>query len=195
MGIVNNNLGCTYTLQARQLAAKVAVEPNRVQAGNIMEAADEKFADAATCFQLAIDDAEMLCSEESQRVEALSPPPVKGLECVYSQYFGRSELGGAGYYCCCAYILAACTSFTLLASAIIHIYPSHVSHPKVVVLLSWWCWLLLLLYIAAVTSITLLASAIIYIRRSHVSHPNIIVTLVAKNVTVPVKLVFPQNST
>lgn len=67
VGIVNNNLGNTYTLQARQLAAQAAVEPNRVQAGNIMEAADEKFADAVTCFQLAIDDAEMLCSEENQR--------------------------------------------------------------------------------------------------------------------------------
>lgn len=72
MGIVNNNLGNTYTLQARQLTAQAAVEPNRVQAGNIMEVADEKFADAVTCFQLAIDDAEMLCSEENQRGGSVS---------------------------------------------------------------------------------------------------------------------------
>lgn len=91
MGIVNNNLGSVYTLQARELAARAATEPNRLKAGDLMTEADGKFSDAVTCFSLAIDDAEMLCSGVSQLGDAYNNATSSPLPHTSG---GRSTNGG-----------------------------------------------------------------------------------------------------
>lgn len=69
VSIVNNNLGNVYTLQARQLVAKAAEEPEKAEAAQLMARADGKFDDAATSYGLAIDDARMLCEAQNQLQE------------------------------------------------------------------------------------------------------------------------------
>lgn len=76
VSIVHNNLGNVFTLQARELAAQAAAEASQAgQEGNnssrekaekLIAQADKKFDDAAKNFRLAIEDAEMLCSEKKQ---------------------------------------------------------------------------------------------------------------------------------
>eukprot|EP00903_Cladosiphon_okamuranus_P013851 g12888.t1 len=69
VSIVNDNLGNVYTLQARQLVAKAAGEPDKADAARLMERAEWKFEDAATSYGLAIDDARILCGGQNQLQE------------------------------------------------------------------------------------------------------------------------------
>ncbi|CAM9561723.1 unnamed protein product [Ectocarpus sp. 12 AP-2014] len=73
VSIVNNNLGNMYALQARQLVAKARDEVNPAQTKALMEAAQDSFADAVTNYELAINDAEMLCAATNQQPNHASP--------------------------------------------------------------------------------------------------------------------------
>ena len=81
LGIVNNNLGNVYTLQARLLAAQAAAQKNAPAAAELVKQANDKFSDAVVSFELAIDDAAMLCAGYNQGEEEMdgsSPLPGKG---------------------------------------------------------------------------------------------------------------------
>lgn len=67
VGIVNNNLGNVFTLQARELSAQAASADSKAKANNAMERANEAYLDAETNYRLAIDDARMLCAAINQR--------------------------------------------------------------------------------------------------------------------------------
>lgn len=85
VAIVHNNLGNVYTLQARKLSEEAAVEKNPVKAGKLLEKADDKFNDAASSYQQAVDHAEMLYAGKKQE-EDVSSPPGKGVaECKQSR--------------------------------------------------------------------------------------------------------------
>ncbi|CAM9102277.1 unnamed protein product [Ectocarpus fasciculatus] len=66
VGIVHNNLGSAYTLQARELAAQAAAETDKAEADRLMEKADDKFYDARTNYEMAIEDAKSLCAGQNQ---------------------------------------------------------------------------------------------------------------------------------
>ncbi|CAM9867934.1 unnamed protein product [Ectocarpus sp. 4 AP-2014] len=66
VGIVHNNLGSVYTLQAREFAKQAAAETDKAKADLLMEKADEKFYDAVTNYRVAIDDAVLLCAGQDQ---------------------------------------------------------------------------------------------------------------------------------
>lgn len=88
VSIVNNNLGNVHTLQAGELAARSRAERNPARAKELLDDAKLLYADAETNYQLAIDDAEMLCAAAIQR-NGVSPPPVQ--ESKFAEY-------GAGNY-------------------------------------------------------------------------------------------------
>ncbi|CAM9376272.1 unnamed protein product, partial [Ectocarpus sp. 8 AP-2014] len=73
VGIVRNNLGNLYALQAGQFVAKARDAENPPQAKALMEAAQGSFADAITNYELAINDAEMLCAATNQQPNDASP--------------------------------------------------------------------------------------------------------------------------
>lgn len=80
VAIVNNNLGNTYTLQARALSEKAAETQNNNDKQNIIRQANDKYEDAITTYRLAIEDAEMLVSLTIQQkphleFQHVSPPP------------------------------------------------------------------------------------------------------------------------
>lgn len=80
MGIVSNNLGNVYTLQAGELATKADgahKAKNDVRATQLAGEANSLFADAVTSYEKAIDDAELLCSVSQQQGDGLSPLPPK----------------------------------------------------------------------------------------------------------------------
>ncbi|CAN0020957.1 unnamed protein product [Scytosiphon promiscuus] len=74
VSIVHNNLGSAYTLQARQLVAEATqvaascddTSRGRERAEFLLQRADDTFCDAVTSFQMAIDDANMLCLGQNQ---------------------------------------------------------------------------------------------------------------------------------
>ncbi|CAM9793855.1 unnamed protein product [Ectocarpus sp. 4 AP-2014] len=73
VSIVNNNLGNVYALQAGQFVAKARDEVNPAETKALMEAAQDSFADAVTHYELAINDAEMLCAATSKQPNHASP--------------------------------------------------------------------------------------------------------------------------
>ncbi|CAN0297621.1 unnamed protein product, partial [Ectocarpus sp. 8 AP-2014] len=73
VSIVNNNLGNVYALQAGQFVAKARDAENPDQAKALMEAAQGSFADAITNYELAINDAEILCAATNQQPNDASP--------------------------------------------------------------------------------------------------------------------------
>ena len=75
VGIVNNNLGNVYTLQARELSAKAAGAKSKAKAASTMARALELYSDAETNYGLAIEDAQMLCAATKQRGKGSSPLP------------------------------------------------------------------------------------------------------------------------
>lgn len=56
VGIVHNNLGSVYTLQAREFAKQAAAETDKAKADLLMEKADEKFYDAVTNYRVSYQD-------------------------------------------------------------------------------------------------------------------------------------------
>ncbi|CAM9133762.1 unnamed protein product [Ectocarpus sp. 6 AP-2014] len=73
IGIVKNNLGNLYALQAGQFVAKARDAENPDQAKALMEAAQGSFADAVTNYEFAINDAEMLCAATNQQPNDAAP--------------------------------------------------------------------------------------------------------------------------
>ncbi|CAN0441249.1 unnamed protein product, partial [Ectocarpus sp. 13 AM-2016] len=73
VSIVNNNLGNVYALQARHFVAKARDKVNPAETKALMEASQDSFADAVTNYELAINDAEMLCAATNQEPNHASP--------------------------------------------------------------------------------------------------------------------------
>lgn len=84
VSIVNNNLGNVRTLQAGELAAAAATERNPAKARDLMDQAQNLYKDAATNYQLAINDADMLCAAKIQRNNGDSPLP--GEEAKFNEH-------------------------------------------------------------------------------------------------------------
>ena len=90
VSIVNNNLGNVHTLQAGAKAAEAASERNPAKARGLMEKAQGLYMDAATNYQLAINDADMLCAAQTQQQGGGSPLP--GEESKFNEH----GIGAAG---------------------------------------------------------------------------------------------------
>lgn len=71
---MNNNLGNVYTLEARALATRAADTRSKNKAKKLLDRAQGLYSDAATSFQLAIDDAEMLLMATRGQDEGISSP-------------------------------------------------------------------------------------------------------------------------
>lgn len=66
VSIVNNNLGNAYTLQALELDAAAGNEINPRKAKSLLQQAGVKYSNAVVCYNIAIADAEMLCTLSHQ---------------------------------------------------------------------------------------------------------------------------------
>lgn len=80
VSIVNNNLGNVHTLQAGEKAAAAAAARDPAKAKELMDDAQFLYKDAAMNYQLAIDDAEMLCAAVMQQQHQNGGSPLPGGE-------------------------------------------------------------------------------------------------------------------
>ena len=90
VGIVNNNLGNVFTLQARALSAEAADAQSKAKAESIMARANNLYCDAETNYRLAIEDARMLCAAIDQRSNGSSPLP----KALHSNPYSSDLSGG-----------------------------------------------------------------------------------------------------